>query len=80
MKVTSRYYPASGEEENSILFDGVRGSMKISGGPESAFAVKIGDSIKYWVRGRSCVPGLLAALTLEFFEEANRDGTLMVDV
>lgn len=62
------------------MFDGVRGSMKVSGGPESKFAGRIGETVKYWVRGKGCVPGLLAALTLEFWEEANRDGTVAVNI
>jgi mitotic spindle assembly checkpoint protein MAD1 len=80
MRVTSFFYPSKGDEENSIVFDGERGTMKISGGPESAFAVKIGDQIKFWVKERGSIPCFLAALTLEFYEEANRDGTLRVDV
>ncbi|EPE31412.1 hypothetical protein GLAREA_12715 [Glarea lozoyensis ATCC 20868] len=79
-RVTSAFYPSKDEEENSILFDGERGTMKISGGPQSAFAVKIGDQIKFWVKERGSIPCLLAALTLEFYEEGNRDGTLQVNV
>ena len=61
---------AGGEEhESSIVFDGERGTMKVGGGPRSAFAARIADHIKFWVRERGCVPGLLAALTIEFFEE-----------
>jgi mitotic spindle assembly checkpoint protein MAD1 len=80
MRVSSFFYPSTGDDENSIVFDGERGTMKISGGPESAFAVKIGDQIKFWVKERGSIPCFLAALTLEFYEEANRDGTLRVDV
>ena len=80
MRVSSFFYPSTSDDENSIVFDGERGTMKISGGPESAFAVKIGDQIKFWVKERGSIPCLLAALTLEFYEEANRDGTLRVDV
>lgn len=76
-RLTSFFYPLRGDEENSIVFDGERGTMKVSGGKESAFAVKIGDQIKFWVKERGSIPCLLAALTLEFYEEANRDGTLM---
>ncbi|KUJ16986.1 MAD-domain-containing protein [Mollisia scopiformis] len=79
MRVTSFFYPSKGDDENSIVFDGEKGTMKISGGPESAFAVKISDQIKFWVKERGCIPGFLAALTLEFWEEANNDGTLRVD-
>ena len=80
MRVTSFFYPSQGEDENSIVFDGERGTMKISGGPDSAFAVKIGDQIRFWVKERGSIPCFLAALTLEFYEEANRDGTLRLDV
>jgi mitotic spindle assembly checkpoint protein MAD1 len=79
-KVTSHFYESKGDEENSILFDGERGTMKISGGPQSAFAVKIGDQIKFWVKERGSIPCLLAALTLEFYEEKFRDGTLRVEM
>jgi len=54
--------------------------MKISGGPESAFAVKIADQIKFWVKEKGSIPCFLAALTLEFYDEGNKDGTLRVDV
>jgi mitotic spindle assembly checkpoint protein MAD1 len=80
MRVTSFFYPSKGDDENSIVFDGERGTMKISGGPESAFAVKIADQIRFWVKERESIPCLLAALTLEFYDEANKDRTLRVDV
>ncbi|CAG8974490.1 hypothetical protein HYALB_00011640 [Hymenoscyphus albidus] len=78
-RLTSYFYPSRGDEENSIVFDGERGTMKVSGGKDSAFAVKIGDQIKFWLKERGSIPCLLAALTLEFYEEANRDKTLRVD-
>ncbi|KAK0746519.1 spindle assembly checkpoint component Mad1 [Schizothecium vesticola] len=72
MRVESVYCPSlTDEHENSIVFDGEKGTMKVGGGPRSAFANRIGDSIKFWVRERGCVPGFLAALTLEFYEEQN---------
>ena len=75
MRVESMYLPSStssegeDEHENSIVFDGERGTMKVGGGPRSRFAARIADHIGFWVRERGCVPGLLAALTIEFFEE-----------
>ncbi|KAK4161042.1 spindle assembly checkpoint component Mad1 [Cladorrhinum sp. PSN259] len=70
MRVESVYHPSQTDEhENSIVFDGEKGTMKVGGGPRSAFANKIGDNIKFWVRERGCVPCFLAALTLEFYEE-----------
>lgn len=73
MRVESVYHPsATDEHENSIVFDGEKGTMKVGGGPRSAFAQRIGDNIKFWVRERGCVPCFLAALTLEFYEEHTR--------
>jgi len=43
--------------------------MKVSGGPRSDFAIKIGDQIKFWVGQKGEIPCLLAALTLTFYEE-----------
>ena len=79
MRVTSWFYPSKGDEENSIVFDGEKGTMKVSGGPESAFAKKIRSQIAFWVEGRGSIPCFLAALTMEFYEEARGDGTLRVD-
>ncbi len=75
MRVESVYYPSrTDEHENSIVFDGEKGTMKVGGGPRSAFANRIGDNIKFWVRERGCVPCFLAALTLEFYDEHTRAG------
>lgn len=78
MRVTSFYYPSVGEEENSIVFDGERGTMKVSGGPDSKFAGRIMENIKFWVNERGSIPCFLAALTLEFYEEKKGDGTVAV--
>ena len=73
MRVESVFFPsATDEHENSIVFDGEKGTMKVAGGPRSPFAARIGDHIKFWVRERGCIPGFLAALTLEFYEEHTR--------
>ena len=60
----------AGEDEgpNSIVFDGVAGTMKVSGGPRSRFEGEIRPLIEYWVDGRKEVPCFLAALTLELWE------------
>ncbi|KAJ6447301.1 spindle assembly checkpoint component MAD1 [Purpureocillium lavendulum] len=74
MRVESTFYPSrTDEHENSIVFDGERGTMKVGGGPRSAFARRIGDQIGFWVREKGCIPGFLAALTLEFYEEHNNN-------
>ncbi|KAF2083750.1 MAD-domain-containing protein [Saccharata proteae CBS 121410] len=71
VRVTSVYNPGKegGEEAegNSIVFDGERGTMKVSGGERSVFAQEIRGVIEEWVEGRKCVPGFLAALTCEFW-------------
>ncbi|RGP75144.1 mitotic spindle assembly checkpoint mad1 [Fusarium longipes] len=73
MRVESTFYPSQTDEhENSIVFDGERGTMKVGGGPRSDFARKISDQIGFWVREKGCIPGFLAALTLEFYEEHSR--------
>lgn len=76
VKCTSILYPtqyADGEEvENSIVFDGENGTMKVSGGPQSAFAGEIREMIEFWVEGRKEIPCFLAALTLEFYDKTTR--------
>lgn len=78
MRVESVYHPSlsADENENSIVFDGERGTMKVGGGPRSAFAQRIDDQIRFWVREKGCIPGFLAALTLEFCEEQARTSTV----
>ncbi|KAI1849370.1 hypothetical protein JX266_004865 [Neoarthrinium moseri] len=70
MRVESVFCKSESEEnENSIVFDGERGTMKVSGGPQSPFARHINDEIQFWVRDKGCIPGFLAALTLKFYDE-----------
>ena len=59
-------------EENSIIFDGENGTMKISGGPNSMFAMEIKHLIKFWVEERKDIPCFLAAMTLEFYDKTTR--------
>jgi chromosome segregation ATPase len=68
VKVTSMFKPADEDGENSIIFDGENGTMKVSGGEQSVFAGEIRDQIVYWVEGRKEIPCFLSALTLEFWE------------
>jgi mitotic spindle assembly checkpoint protein MAD1 len=56
------------DTENSIMFDGEAGTMKISGGPKGAFAQEIKELVKYWVQERKEIPCFLAAMTLEFYD------------
>jgi chromosome segregation ATPase len=68
VKVTSMFKPADEDGENSIIFDGENGTMKVSGGEQSVFAGEIRDQIVFWVEGRKEIPCFLSALTLEFWE------------
>lgn len=76
VKATSILYPSlinnGEEEENSIVFDGENGTMKVSGGPQSVFAGEIRHMIEFWVEGRKEIPCFLAACTLEFYERSTR--------
>ncbi|KAK7712046.1 coiled-coil domain-containing protein mad1 [Botryosphaeria dothidea] len=73
VKVTSLFYPGSEEEgENSIVFDGERGTMKVSGGEKSVFANEIKGQIEFWVEQRKEIPCFLAQLTLDFWESTTR--------
>lgn len=58
------------KEEQSIIFDGENGTMKVSGGPGSRFRRDIAGLIRFWVEERKSVPGFLAALTLEGYERS----------
>jgi mitotic spindle assembly checkpoint protein MAD1 len=77
VRVTSMFYPSSadsedGGEENSIIFDGENGTMKISGGPKSSFALEIKEMIRFWVENRKEIPCFLAACTLEFYKKTTK--------
>nr|POE93659.1 spindle assembly checkpoint component mad1 [Quercus suber] len=76
VKATSILHPTSfvdgEEEENSIVFDGENGTMKVSGGPQSVFAGEIKGLIEFWVEGRKEIPCFLAACTLEFYDRTTR--------
>ena len=58
--------------ENSIIFDGEKGTMKIAGGPQGAFARDIKTLVRFWVEERQDIPCFLAAMTLEFYERTTR--------
>lgn len=76
VRVTSVLYPDTEDQDNNIVFDMDKGTMKVSGGPNSAFAAKIADQVRFWLKERQSIPCFLAALGLEFFEEVNRDRTI----
>jgi mitotic spindle assembly checkpoint protein MAD1/[phosphatase 2A protein]-leucine-carboxy methyltransferase len=73
VRVTNMFYPGDEETgENSIVFDGENGTMKVSGGEQSAFANEIRDLITFWVEQKKDIPCFLAAMTLEFQERNTR--------
>ncbi|KAF2237410.1 M protein repeat protein [Viridothelium virens] len=79
VRLTSLLYPGvgpsgegEGAEGNSIVFDGEKGEMKVSGGPRSAFFGEIRGLIEFWVDGRGTVPGFLAACTLDFYDKSTQ--------
>ncbi|KAF4536335.1 M protein repeat protein [Lasiodiplodia theobromae] len=73
VKVTSLFHPGDEElGENSIVFDGERGTMKVSGGEKSVFANEIRGQIEFWVEQRKEIPCFLAQLTLDFWEGSTR--------
>jgi mitotic spindle assembly checkpoint protein MAD1 len=85
VKATSILHPTShvvGEDgeaeemENSIVFDGENGTMKVSGGVESVFAGELRANIEFWVEGRREIPCFLAACTLDFWER--KRGTMKI--
>ena len=65
----------SGDEvEECLVFDGEHGTMKVAGGPESAFALEVRPLIKQWVEGRGYIPGLMASILLSKID----DGTVVM--
>lgn len=73
VKVTSLFYPGNDDDgENSIVFDGERGTMKVSGGEKSVFANEIKGQIEFWVEQRKEIPCFLAQLSLDFWESTTR--------
>ena len=62
------------EVEECIIFDGENGTMKIAGGPDSAFALQIRPQIRQWVEGKRYIPGLMAGIIMNKVE----DGTLVM--
>ncbi|KAF2218538.1 spindle assembly checkpoint component Mad1 [Elsinoe ampelina] len=78
LQLSPVYYPTGinpetgEEEENFILFDSEKGTMKVSGGERSRFAQEIRDMVEFWIEGRGEVPCFLAAAGLEFWERSQQ--------
>ena len=62
------------EVDECLVFDGEQGTMKVAGGPESAFALEVRPLIKQWVEGRGYIPGLMASILLSKID----DGTVVM--
>lgn len=60
------------EEENSIVFDGENGIMKVSGGLQSVFVGEIKSQIEFWVEGRKEIFCFLVVCMLEFYDKMIR--------
>ncbi|KAI4118472.1 MAG: hypothetical protein LQ345_001500 [Seirophora villosa] len=78
-RLTSIFRPgnAGGEGEDGdgntgLVFDGEGGTMKIAGGPDSAFGREVRPLVRFWVEERGEVPGFLSACTLQFYDESTR--------
>ncbi len=63
-----------GGEEECLVFDGDKGTMKVAGGNESAFGMEVRPLIRQWVEGRKFIPGLMASILLGKIE----DGTVVM--
>ncbi|KAJ8610529.1 hypothetical protein MRB53_038521 [Persea americana] len=73
VKLTSTFHAGIPEEYNqgnSIIFDRKNGTMKCSGGNDSAFAREISRHIEFWIDDKNDIPCFLAACTLEFYERS----------
>ncbi|KAL9005694.1 MAG: hypothetical protein Q9188_001553 [Gyalolechia gomerana] len=75
-RLTSIFRPG-GEESaeggnTGLIFDGETGTMKIAGGPDSAFGREVRPLVRFWVEERKEVPGFLSACTLQFYDESTR--------
>lgn len=62
------------EVDECLIFDGDAGTMKVAGGPESAFALQVRPLIRQWVEGRGYIPGLMASILLSKID----DGTVVM--
>ena len=62
------------DEENFIMFDGDKGTMKVGvGAGGGKFATDVKDLVEFWVKGKKEIPCFLAAMTLEFWERFRSD-------
>lgn len=60
----------SSPPERTLIFDGDRGTMKVSGGTGSVFAREVRPYYRDWVETRACIPGFMASLVVGSLEGA----------
>ncbi|KAI5850489.1 spindle assembly checkpoint component Mad1 [Morchella snyderi] len=69
VKVTHMF--AGNSDEQSIEFDGEKGTMKVSGGPNSMFRREIKNQCTFWM-ARNSIPCLLSSILIEQYEKTTR--------
>ena len=60
--------------EETLIFDGENGTMKVAGGMDSPFAREVRPLTKEWVEGKRYIPGLMASVLLSKVG----DGTVVI--
>ncbi|KAG8528204.1 uncharacterized protein KY384_007121 [Bacidia gigantensis] len=60
-----------GEVEETIIFDGDKGIMKVAGGMDSPFAREIMDFRAEWMEKKGYIPGLMASVLLRKVEDGS---------
>ena len=76
-KVSSMFYGNShgaeihDDEDDApfIIFDGEKGTMKISGGAGGSFEGEVQEALNFWVKEKKEIPCFLSALTIQFHDE-----------
>ena len=74
-RLTSIFNPGADPDNgecNYLTFDGEKGTVQVSGGPNGAFAKELKSLMRFWVQDRKEIPAFMAATTLEFYEQTTR--------
>lgn len=61
---TSEDGDGDGVVEETLIFDGENGTMKVAGGMDSGFAREVRPLTREWVEGKRYIPGLMASVLL----------------
>lgn len=76
MKVSSMYAPS---KDHSFLFNVTSsGSMELvgAGSEKGALSDEVKRQIKFWIGERKSVPGFLSSISLTWFEDTTKGGSL----